>query len=175
MNMNRNVSRIVAGVLLAASLPVGAQVLGGGGGLGGAVNGTLGGQGIHGAGGIMGNGSIARPDVSGTTDKVRDGAKQAGKRTKDAATGKADAVRSKVEETRGAASVAGQGAASAQDGALLLDGATSANAEKRALGRDISAAGGAASSGRADRDGLANSTSSQTDVSVKKAEAAPAQ
>ena len=44
MNINRNVLKIVAGVLLVASLPAGAQVLGGG--LGGAANGAGAGHGI---------------------------------------------------------------------------------------------------------------------------------
>ncbi len=103
MNINRNVLKIVAGVLLVASLPAGAQVLGGS--LGGAANGALGGglgQGIHGSGGIMGGGSITGPDVTGAAGKVRERAQQAGERTQDAAGRQGHAARcgSRVEQTR---------------------------------------------------------------------------
>jgi hypothetical protein len=114
MNINRNVVKIVAGVLLAASLPAGAQVLGGN--LGGAMNGALGGglgQGVHGNGDIMGGGSITGPDAGGIAGRVRDHAQQAGQRTKDAATNTAGAARSRVEGARGSASATAQATGSA--------------------------------------------------------------
>ena len=68
MNIKRNTLKIVAGVLLVASLPAGAQVLGGGltGAAGGMLGGDIGASGIHGAGSLAGNaglgadGSLAR-------------------------------------------------------------------------------------------------------------------
>jgi hypothetical protein len=190
---NRNVLKIVAGVLLVASLPAGAQVLGGS--IGGAANGALG------SGGIMGGGSITGPDVAGTAGKVRERAQQAGERTKDAASNTAGAVRSRVDETRGSASATAQGSAAAgasaaqgaagaatqsgnttvngaassttaPQGGVLFDGASSAGMEKQVLGRDVSASGSAASTGRADRSGINASGAGQADASVKKSPSA---
>jgi hypothetical protein len=187
MNINRNVLKIVAGALLVASLPAGAQVLGGN--LGGAASGALGGglgQGIHGSGGIMGGGSITGPDVAGTTGKVRERARQAGEHGKDAATNATGAVRSRAEHTQGSASgaagvatqagTAANGAAASSAGAqpdgVLLGGATSANAQRKVVGRDVSAGGAAASEGTLDRNGLRGSASGQADASVKKSDTA---
>jgi hypothetical protein len=202
MNINRNVLKIVAGVLLAASLPAGAQVLGGS--IGGAANGALGGglgQGVHGTGGIMGGGSITGPDVAGTAGKVRERAQQAGERTKDAASNTAGALHSRVEGTRGAASATAQGSAAAgataaqgtagtatqsgnatangaassataPQGGVLFDGASSAGMEKQALGRDVSVSGSGASSGRADRSGINASSGGQAEASAKKSPSA---
>jgi hypothetical protein len=190
----------VASVLLVASLPAGAQVLGGG--LGGAANGALGGglgQGIHGSGGIIGGGSITGPDAVGAAGKARDRAQQAGQRTKDAAAETKGAVGARVEQARGAATAtgyatgsagaaAGRGAVdSAQSGngavngaasssasrdGLLFDGATSGSLDKQVAGRDVIANGSAASNGRADRSGLDAGLSKQANVSAKKSEPA---
>jgi hypothetical protein len=138
---NRNVLKIVAGVLLVAALPAGAQVLGGN--LGGAANGALGGglgQGIHGSGGIMGGGSITGPDATGVAGKVRDRAQQAGERTRDTAGNAAGAARSRVEQTQGSvsgaaqattstAAASGSGAAGmAQSGTAAANGAAASSA-----------------------------------------------
>jgi hypothetical protein len=198
MNINRNVLKIVAGVLLMASLPAGAQVLGGG--LGGAANGALGGglgQGVHGSGGIMGGGSITGPDAVGAAGIARDRLQQAGQRTQDTAAQAKDATRSKVGQARGAATATGQATATAganagrgaanaaqsgngaanaaassnaSQGGLLFDGATSGGFEKQALGHEVSADGSTTAAGRADRSGLDASTSKQAQVSARKSE-----
>ncbi len=169
---NRNVLKIVAGVLLVASLPAGAQVLGGG--LGGAANGALGGglgQGIHGSGGIVGGGSITGPDAVGAAGKARDRVQQAGQRTKDAA-GKAKGA---VDSARsGNGTVNGAASSSASRDGLLLDGATSGGIDKQVAGRDVAASGSGAATGRADRSGLDTSVAKQADVSAKKSEPAAA-
>ena len=73
MNIHRNVLKIAAGALLMASLPAGAQVLGGS--LGGGVNGTLGsrlgGFGIHGASSAAGSAN-AGIDAADTFGAARD-------------------------------------------------------------------------------------------------------
>lgn len=174
MNINRNVL-IVAGALLVATLPAGAQVLGGG--VGGAMNGALGGgigQGIHGNGGFMGGGSIDSPDVAGKAGKVRERATQAGERTRETAANTAGAARSQVQKARGSASASGAVASSAtaQDGSLLFGASSAAGAQKQVLGRDVAAAGNATSNGGADRTGFSNSTAGDAGVSVKKTETA---
>jgi hypothetical protein len=113
MNINnRNVLKVVAGALLLASLPAGAQVLGGG--LGGAVNGTLGGSlgggGINGAGGIAGDGAF---DTSGTFGSLRDRTQQAGSRTHEAAANATSNARSRIDSARGATDATVQSAHSA--------------------------------------------------------------
>lgn len=173
---NRNVLKIVAGVMLAASLPAGAQVLGGG--LGGAVGGAVGGglgQGIHGHGGLTGAGSLDAPDASVATGKVRDGAKQAGQRTRDKAKNTTDATRSRVQEAKGSASSAASAdaALATQPGGGMLDGGASAGASKRAFGREASANGNAATTGAVSRDGIAGSSTGQANASVQKS--APAE
>jgi len=204
MNINRNVLTMTAGALLLASLPAGAQVLGGG--LGGAVNGTLGGSlgGISGAGSAAGSGAF---DATGTFGSLRDRTQQIGSRAHDAAANAGGSARSRIESARGATDATVQGAHSASvnagrraadaanatqgtgEGAaqtgnaaaatppsdLLLNGAGSAGVEKQALGRTVSAQGSGDSSTSADRSGLFNSTSGQAGASVKKDEPAPAQ
>jgi len=201
MNINRNMLTIVTGALLMASLPAGAQVLGGG--LGGAVNGTLGGSfgggGINGAGNAAGGGAF---DTSGTFGSVRDRTQQAGSRTHEAAATATGNARSRVDSARGATDATVQGAHSASvnagrraadsanqtgqaapqgaeqsntqpAGGLLLNGSGSASAEKHAMGRTVSANGSGESSTSADRSGLFNSTNGQAGASIKKDEPAP--
>jgi hypothetical protein len=200
---NRNVLTIVAGALLVASLPAGAQVLGGG--LGGAVNGTLGGSlgggGINGAGSAAGSGAF---DTAGTFGSLHDRAQQAGSRTNEAAANAKGNAQSRIDSARGAtdatvqtahsagvnasrkaadsASTTQQGAtqpaatpAATQPSGLLLNGSGSASAEKHAMGRTVSAQGSGDSTTSADRSGLFNSTNGQAGASVKKDEPAPAQ
>jgi len=201
MNINRNVLKIVAGALLMASLPAGAQVLGGG--LGGAVNGTLGGSlgggGINGGGAASGGGAF---DTSGTFGSLHDRTQQAGTRTHDAAATATGNARSRIDSTRGATDATVQGAHSAsvdaghraadsasaapstaqpsttppatQPGGLLLNGSGSASAEKHAMGRTVSAQGSGDSTTSADRSGLFNNSNGQAGASVKKDEPAPA-
>jgi len=102
MNIHRYVLKVVAGALLVASLPAGAQVLGGGaaGGLNGALGGGLGPQGLGGAGGAgaWGHGGL---DGAGTLGSARDRTQQLGGRTRDAAGNAAGATRSRAEAVRG--------------------------------------------------------------------------
>lgn len=205
MNINRNVLKIVAGALLMAALPAGAQVLGGG--LGGAVNGTLGGSlgggGINGAGSAAGGGAF---DTSGAFGSLRDRTQQVGSRTQDAAANAKGSAGSRVDSARGATDATVQGAHSAsvnagrraadaasttqgatqsttqsttQPGAapsgVLLNGSGSAGAEKHAMGRTVSAQGSGDSTTGLDRSGLFNSTNGQAGASMKKDEPAPAQ
>jgi len=106
MNTNRNVLKIVAAALLMASLPAGAQVLGGS--LGGAANGTLGGTlgggriGGYGAGSAAGNAN-AGIDASDTLGAARDRTRHAASETRNVAGSAVGATRSRVESTRGAA------------------------------------------------------------------------
>ena len=114
MNIHRNVLKIVAGALLMASLPAGAQILGGS--LGGAANGTLGGT--LGAGRIGGAGSAAGNanagiDASDTLGAARDRAQQAGGKTREFAGSAVGATRSRVESARGATETSVQTANSA--------------------------------------------------------------
>jgi hypothetical protein len=202
MNINRNVLTIVAGALLVASLPAGAQVLGGG--LGGAVNGALGGSlgggGINGAGSLAGGGAF---DTGGTFGSLRDRAQQAGSRTHEAAASATGNARSRIDSARGATDATVQGAHSAsvnagrhasdtatatqgatlpgaapvatQPGGLLLNGSGSASAEKHLAGRTVSGHGGADSQTGLDRSGLWNNSSGDAGLSMKKDEPAPAQ
>jgi hypothetical protein len=203
MNINRNVLKIVAGALLMASLPAGAQVLGGG--LGGAVNGTLGGSlgggGINGAGSAAGSGAF---DTTGTFGSLRDRAQQTGGRTHEAAASATGNARSRIDSTRGATDATVQGAHSAsvnasrrasdaanttqqgatqpsatpaatQPGGLLLNGSGSAAAEKHVAGRTVSGHGGADSQTGVDRTGLWNNSNGDAGLSMKKDEPAPAQ
>lgn len=104
MNIHRNVLKIVAGALLIASLPAGAQVLGGGlgGGLNGALGGGLGGAGVNGAGSAAGNAN-AGIDASDTFGAARDRARQVGGKTREVAGSAVGTASSRIESTRGAA------------------------------------------------------------------------
>jgi len=200
MNIHRNVLKITASLMLVATLPAGAQVLGGGGALNGALGGGFGAPGIggtlNGSTGATGNGSF---DATGVTGAARERAQQAGGRVRGAATSTTEATRSKAETARNSVAThadvaqaataeaghsAGESVTAAgndasqeasptnpqpQDG-LLLGGSGSARAEKRALGRTVSADGNGASETRADRSGVHNTSAGKSDVSVKKDE-----
>jgi len=194
MNINRNVLKIVAGALLMASLPAGAQLLGGG--LGGAVNGTLGGS----LGSAAGGGAF---DTNGAFGSLRDRAQQAGSRTHEAAASATGNARSRIGSARGAtdatvnaahsagvsagrqageaastqqgASQPGAAPVTAQPGGLLLNGAGSAGAEKHVAGRTVTGHGGAASQTGVDRSGLWNNSNGDAGISMKKDEPAAPQ
>jgi len=129
---NRNVLKIVASALLMVSLPAGAQVLGGN--LGGAANGTLGGNfgrtGIEGAGRATGNAGIHASDATGT---VRDRAERVGGRTRDVGVGAAGTARSRVDSTRGAADSTAHTAHSVGVGAGQRTGDTAAQTRNSAV------------------------------------------
>ena len=133
MNINRNVVKMVAGALLMASLPAGAQVLGGGlgGAMSGTLGGTLGGGGINGAGSAAGNGAF---DTSGTFGSLRDRTQQAGGRTHEAAASATGNARSRLDSARGATDATVQGAHSASVDAGRLTG-LAVEARSRALPR----------------------------------------
>jgi hypothetical protein len=202
MNTKCNVVKMVAAALLVVSTTAGAQILGGGG-LGGTVNGALGGS--FGAPGAQGTGSIAGEGAFGTggiVDGTRGRVQQAGSRVRDTSTNAAANTRSRVESARGAtdataqaahsasanvsrntADAAQQGAAPAQGaespatqpaGGLLLGGSGSASAEKKAMGRTISADGGGDSMLGVDRNGVQHSHNSRANVSAKKDQPAAA-
>jgi hypothetical protein len=199
MNIPGYVVKIVAGALLLASVPAGAQILGGGaaGGLNGALGGGLGAQGLGAAGGAgaWGRGGI---DGAGTFDAARDRTQQLGARTHEAARKAGGATRSGAQAAHGrtaasaeAAQSAGASAArsaepqapavpaapatGAQPGSgLVLQGGGSAGAEKQAFGHDVSALGSADSQGSADRSGVHYNGNGKADVGVKKHEPAPA-
>src|SRR6185295_1374262 len=103
MNIHRNVLKIVAGTLLMASLPAGAQILGGslGGAANGAFGGTLGSAGsLNGAAGANGNAGF---DASGAFGAARDRTQHAAGKTRDVAGNAFGVASSRVESTRGAA------------------------------------------------------------------------
>jgi hypothetical protein len=114
MNIHRNVLKIVAGALLMASLPAGAQVLGGslGGAANGTLGGTLGGSRIGGAGSAAGNAN-AGIDASDTFGAARARTHQAASKTRDVAGSAVGTTRSRVESTPGAADTSAETAASA--------------------------------------------------------------
>lgn len=194
MNIHRKVLSIVAGTLLLASLPAGAQVLGGG--VGGAMNGTLGGPfnrtGIHGA--AAGNAGV---DASDTVGAARDRAARTGNRGRDIAAGAYGTASSRAESARGAAAAdaataqstgvnAGRRAArsasqtstiaqadAAQASTASSDGAFVGNAggagiEQRAMGRRIAADGAAGSQTRGDRSTVTSSSYGEAGVSAQK-------
>ncbi len=96
-----------------ASLPAGAQILGGsvGGGANGALGGTLGGGRIGGAGSAAGNAN-AGIDASDTFGAARDRTHQTAGKTRDVAGNAVGTTRSRVESTRGAADASAQTASS---------------------------------------------------------------
>lgn len=104
MNLHRNVLAIVAGAALMASLPVGAQVLGGS--LDGAANGTfggsLGGAQVNGAGAASAAGR-ADIDASDTFGAARARARHTAGEGRDVAIGAYGATSSRVESARGTA------------------------------------------------------------------------
>ena len=198
MNIHRNVLSIVAGTLLMASLPAGAQVLGGsfGGAMNGAFGGPLGGAGVHSA--AAGNAGV---DASRTVGATRDRASQAAARGNDIAVGAYGEASSRVESTRGTAaasvetahsagmrgvrqsrraarsaaqastSVAETGAAqasTASNSGVLVSGASEGQVEQRALGRSVTAQGAAGSQTSADRSKIATGTYGEAGVSVQK-------
>jgi hypothetical protein len=112
MNIYRNVLKIVAGALLLASLPAGAQVLGGslGGAANGTLGGTLGGARIDGAASAAGHAGF---DASDTFGAASAGARQAGSKTHETAGRAVGAAHSRVESTRGGAEASVQTAHSA--------------------------------------------------------------
>jgi hypothetical protein len=114
MNIHRNVLKIVAGALLVASLPAGAQILGGslGGAANGTLGGTLGGGRIGGAGSAAGNANTGI-DASDTFGAARARTHQAASKTRDVAGNAVGAASSRVESTRGAADASVGTAASA--------------------------------------------------------------
>ena len=116
MNIHRNVLKIVAGALLIASLPAGAQILGGslGGGANGALGGALGGGGgrIGGAGSAAGNAN-AGIDATDTFGAARDRAHQTASKTRDVAGNTVGATRSRVDSVRGTTEASAQTASSA--------------------------------------------------------------
>lgn len=105
MNLHRNVLAIVAGAALMASLPVGAQVLGGSldGAANGAFGGTFGRADMGGAASAAGHADI---DASGAFGATRDRARQAAGESRDVAIGAAGSARSRVDSTRGTAGAA---------------------------------------------------------------------
>src|SRR5881394_3174265 len=196
MYVNRNVLKILAGSLLLASLPAGAQALGGGlgGAAGGTLGGTLGGANINGAGAAAIGADF---DASGSFGAVRDRAQQVGGKTRQVAGRAVGTARSGVESARGAAdasvqtahsasvnashSVEADGAAQAgsasqasiqPSGGAQLSGSGGAGAEQHAMGRNVKAEGAAGSQTSADRSGLANSSDGQVGLSVNKDEPA---
>jgi hypothetical protein len=102
MNLHRNVLAIVAGAALMASLPVGAQVLGGSldGAANGTFGGTIGGAGVNGAGAASAAGR-ADIDASDTFGAARARARHAAGEGRDVAIGAAGTARSRVDSTRG--------------------------------------------------------------------------
>ena len=107
MNLHRNVLAIVAGAALMASLPVGAQVLGGSldGAANGAFGGSLGGFGVEGAGAASAAGR-ADIDASDTFGSARARARHAAGEGRDVAIGAAGTARSRVDSTRGSVGAA---------------------------------------------------------------------
>ncbi|MEO8306735.1 MAG: hypothetical protein ABI616_01675 [Pseudomonadota bacterium] len=191
MNIKRNTLTIVAGVLLVASLPTSAQVLGGG--LTGTANGMLGGS--FGAAGMQGAGSGAGNAGLGTADSfgmLHDRASQAAGRTRDTAASKAADAHSRVDTVRGTSDATAQAAHSAtvngaksgepasQTGVtgaqpgddLLLGG--SASAQKHAMGHNASAHAATDSATTANSSGLGNNSNGQAGLAVTKDEPAPA-
>lgn len=195
MNIHRNVLSIVAGALLLASLPAGAQVLGGG--VGGAMNGALGGPfnrtDIHGA--AAGNAGV---DASDTVRAARDRAARTGSRGRDVAAGAYGTASSRTESARGAAAAdvatahsagvnasrraarsasqtntsvaqadAAQATTASSDGALVGN-AGGAGVEQRAMGRSIAADGAAGSQTSADRSTVTSSAYGEAGVSAQK-------
>jgi hypothetical protein len=200
MNIPGYVVKIVAGTLLVASVPAGAQILGAGagGGLNGALGGNLGAQGLGAAGGAgaWGRGGL---DGSGTFTSARDRTQQLGDRTHQAAGNASGATRSQAQALQGRTAASAEAAQSAgasaarsaaqteaqpdapaspatvQPGSgLLLHGGGSAGAEKQAFGHDISAMGSADSEGSADRTGVRHNGNGKAEVGVSKQEPAPA-
>jgi hypothetical protein len=104
MNLHRNVLAIVAGAALIASLPVGAQVLGGSldGAANGTFGGTLGGAGVNGAGAgsVSGHAGV---DASDSFGAARARARQTAGEGRDVAIGAYGATSSRVDSARGTA------------------------------------------------------------------------
>lgn len=102
MNLHRNVLAIVAGAALMASLPAGAQVLGGSldGAASGTFGGTLGRADVGGAGSVSGHAGI---DASDSFGAARARARQTAGEGRDVAIGAYGATSSRVESARGTA------------------------------------------------------------------------
>jgi len=191
MKIHRGIVSIVAGMALAGTWPVGAQVLGGGlgGAVGGGAGGMLGAPGGALGGGLAGTGSAAGQgnagiDGAGTFGSIRDRTQQTAGNAAGRAHGRAEQVadgsKSRLDSTRGAVAAdaqakkgAAQGAAqqarpdtSANSGDLSLGGG--ANAEKHAFGRRAAAGGSGQSATHVDDSGVLNSSGGQAGVSVQK-------
>ena len=201
MNIKCNTLTIMAGALLVASLPAGAQVLGGGitGAASGMLGGTFGTSGVQGAGSGAGNAGLGTSDSFGT---LRDRASQTAGRTRETTAGTVADARSRADSARGTTAATAQTAHSAgveatkdaksdatapqgstpaqpgnvtpapQGGNLLLGG--SASAEKHAMGHNATAHGAANSDTSANRSGLMNSSGSQADIALTRDEPSPA-
>ena len=204
MNIRRNVFSIVAGALLMASLPAGAQVLGGsvGGAMNGALGGRLAGAGFDGSASAAGNAGF---DASGAFGAAHGRMHQAGDTTRAIGGRAVGSARADVATARGmtetsvqtahsagarvsrrAARSAAQTSASAEQsgfaqantqpgGELLLNGSGGASTEKHAFGRTIAAEGVAGGETSADRSGVTSSAFGQGSLSMKKDEPAPAE
>ncbi|MEO8465288.1 MAG: hypothetical protein ABI640_08095 [Gammaproteobacteria bacterium] len=150
MNIHRNVLKIVAGALLMASLPAGAQILGGS--LGGAANGTLGGAlgggRINGAGSAAGNAN-AGIDASDTFGAVRNRTQQAGGKSRELGGSAVGTTRSHIESVRGASQASVETASSTS----VKTGRRAARAAERA--RTSTAADGVVATSAQPSNGLA--------------------
>lgn len=193
---------LMAGAMLVASLPAGAQVLGGGitGAASGMLGGSFGTSGMQGAGSGAGSAGLGTADSFGT---LRDHASQTAGRAREATAGTAADARSRADSVRGTTAGTAQTAHSAgvevakdaksdapapqgnitpaqqgnvtpasPGGDLLLGG--SASAEKHAMGRSATAHGAANSETSANRSGFMNSSGSQADIALTRDEPAPA-
>jgi hypothetical protein len=168
MKLKSNVMTVVAGLALAAALPVQAQVLGGA--LGGAGNVMMGGGGI--AGDASASGSLdsdLRDRVQGARERSQAAAESGVQHGQDAAASTRASAGSRVQKTSTHTQQAARNA-----GKVSGSAATSASAGKQIGKRNVQAGSSSNTGFSADRSGVLVDSSQTGNASVTRPEPAPA-